>query len=212
MRRLIHRRGAVGDPLIALTFDDGPSREWTPAILDTLQLHDVAATFFVVGEQARKHPDLLLRAAAQGHCIGSHADRHTNLTLLTTDGVLQQVDAATKAATSATGRATRLFRPPYGSYDRRLIELLDRRGLTMVLWSVDAMDWWLRDADRIARRVTPRLFPGCIILLHDARGDRLRVGSSDRAATVEALPQLIAGARARGYRFVTIKEMLSAEG
>lgn len=189
-------RFTADEPAIALTFDDGPGA-FTGAIAEELRRLDAPASFFVVGELAATRPDTVAALAADGHTIGSHSWSHARIEHI---GEREMVDECVRAAARIdriTGRQVSLVRLPYRKVPPpRTSELLGIRGLLPVAWSLDPRDWEARDADTIASRVLADLHPGAIVLLHD--------GGPDRSATVAALPAIVAGARAAGYRLVAL--------
>jgi poly-beta-1,6 N-acetyl-D-glucosamine synthase len=215
----LHRAGAQPG-LVALTFDDGPSDAWTPRVLDRLQALGVRATFFVVGDNACKRPDLLRRMLAEGHEVGNHTFTHANLAETTDGRAGLELDVTRRSLEAILGRSTRLFRPPYdagadpeGAADARPLAIAARRGYLAVGNDVDPHDWDLfapgdggarrrRTAREIADAVLAdvRAGTGSFVLLHDAGGDR--------AETLAALDLIVSPLRAEGFRFVTTSEML----
>lgn len=180
-------------PMVALTFDDGPSPETTPAILDALDRYQTQATFFMLGEQVRRHPELVRRIVASGHGIGIHGDTHTPFVLLSWARVQAQIARTREAVRQACPDAPDLvwLRPPYGFKTLTLVSLARREGLRLAAWSRDSRDYRDRDATAIARQALSRLHPGAIILLHD--------GTSN-PATAAALPEILRELAARGYQ------------
>jgi peptidoglycan/xylan/chitin deacetylase (PgdA/CDA1 family) len=196
---LVHTADSGPTPRVALTFDDGPSVPYTGEILDVLKREHIHATFFLCGENAVKHPELVRRILAEGHEIGNHTWSHPWLYLMRRGDIADEIDRTQDALQKITGRRPRLFRPPFGVRWFTLWPLLRERGLTMVMWSDRGYD-----GDRNARGITQatleRLSPGAIILLHDGF-ETHAPEDVDRAATVAALPAIIAGARRAGYEF-----------
>lgn len=209
----IRRRGAP-DHVLALTFDDGPDPEWTPKILDILKAKGVKATFFMIGDEAVGHPELVRRVQAEGHEIGNHSFTHPNMAHVGNERVELELTAADRALESITGRQITLFRPPYNadsepdSYGEIApIAVASRLGYVTAGESIDPNDWNTvrTDAggathrlrpDEIVSSVLAQADKGHAILLHDSGGDR--------SATVTALPAIIDGLRARGYQLTTI--------
>jgi peptidoglycan/xylan/chitin deacetylase (PgdA/CDA1 family) len=174
---------------VALTFDDGPSPEHTPRILDLCDESGVKATFFVIGEKAARYPDLVREIAARGHGIGVHGHRHDRLLALRAPRtVAEDLDEAIAAIEAITGEKPAFFRPPVGVTSPRVARALEWFDLTVVGWSVRGLDG-RRSArpDRVAARVTRRLRDGAIVLLHDAAE-----GDDFTPASVEALPKILA--------------------
>ncbi len=196
--------GPGGERLVALTFDDGPNDPATSRILDVLAEKGVKATFFVVGENARVFPETVRREVAEGHALGNHSYRHRKRdTLLEWNyGELARTQAAIE---EVAGVRPALYRSPNGFHTPWQLRAVRRAGLTAVHWKVQTKDWERPDPDTIVRRVLDHVSPGAIVLMHD--GDDTRHGS-DRTPTIEALPKLIDELRARGYRLVTVPELI----
>ncbi|WP_405431245.1 polysaccharide deacetylase family protein [Micromonospora sp. NBC_00617] len=187
-------------PEVALTFDDGPQPPYTGQVLDVLERYGVPATFFSVGLHAGGHPDELVRMREQGHQVGNHTWSHPFLQELSRTELADQVQRAGEAvATASGGPVPSCFRPPYGSRTPQVIGWLRELDPTVVLWDAEAEDWAMPGADVIARRILDRARPGSVILLHD--------GGGDRSQTVAALPPIIEGLLARGYRFVPVEAL-----
>jgi peptidoglycan-N-acetylglucosamine deacetylase len=156
-------------PGVALTFDDGPHPEGTPAILELLARHRATATFFVVGEQVRRRPALLARIRADGHQVALHGDRHRLQLRLGHEALLDDLRRGTSAIEDALGEPPQWHRPPYGIYSSPGLAAARAAGLEPLLWSRWGKDWRrLTTPARIARRAMRGLLPGDVILLHDA--------------------------------------------
>lgn len=196
--------GPADEPLVALTFDDGPNDPATSRILDVLAAKGVHATFFVVGANAEVYPDTLRRAVTEGHAIGNHSYRHDKRD---TRGDLRYRELARTqdAVASIAGVRPAVYRSPGGYHTPWQLRAVRRAGLTTVHWDVQTRDWERPDPETIVDRVLGHVRPGAIVLMHD--GDDTNHGT-DRTLTVEALPLLIDALRARGYRFVTVPELL----
>ncbi len=184
------------DPVVYLTFDDGPHPVNTPQVLDLLAQYDVKATFFVVGRMVYNFPDLARRIAAEGHSVQLHSWRHDNLTKFSRPQFMADT-AKTQAVLGETLhiRATCL-RPPYGEVDSRVREWASDLNLDVSLWDVSGADWTEISAEGIARRVLTWVRPGSVVLLHDGGGPRHR--------TVSALEMILAELTEAGYRFETM--------
>jgi peptidoglycan-N-acetylglucosamine deacetylase len=180
----------------ALTFDDGPHAQGTPAVLDVLARHRVEATFFLVGEQVLRDPGLARAVADAGHDIALHCHRHRNLLRLTPRQVREDVARALDAIETATGRTPALYRPPYGVLSAAALRIARSRGWRTLLWSHWGRDWEARaSAESIAARVTDGAGEGSVLLLHDA-DDYSAPGSWRRTAA--ALPRVLDTLAARG--------------
>jgi peptidoglycan/xylan/chitin deacetylase (PgdA/CDA1 family) len=175
---------------VRLTFDDGPNRNATPTILDTLAARGVKATFFVVGSMVAANPGIVRRAGTEGHGIGNHSWSHPNLTTLDREQVTSQLARTNEAIRQATGGYPTGWRPPYGARNA-LVEAAARDvGLTsMVLWTVDPRDWADPPATTVRDRVLQAVRPNSIVLLHDGTGQN----------TPAALPMILDGLADRGY-------------
>jgi peptidoglycan/xylan/chitin deacetylase (PgdA/CDA1 family) len=154
---------------VALTFDDGPHPEGTPAILEVLAAAGARATFFVVGEQVERRPALAARIVAEGHVVALHGYRHRLQLRLPAAAVAADISRGVAVVQEATGAALRLHRPPYGIYSPAALRAVREAGLAPLLWSRWGKDWRkFTTPARITRRATRGLIPGDVILLHDA--------------------------------------------
>ncbi|MFN2629093.1 MAG: polysaccharide deacetylase family protein [Gaiellaceae bacterium] len=191
--------GASG---VALTFDDGPHPDGTPATLELLARANVTATFFLVGEQVVRWPELAAAIAAAGHEIAVHGYRHMLLLRRLPSALARDLAEAADAIGEATGQAPAVYRPPYGVFSAAGLALTRRRGWLPLLWSRWGRDWE-RGAtpEAIARRATRALAAGDVLLLHDA--DHYSSAGSWRH-TVAALPLVIEAASSRGLPFVPV--------
>ena len=200
----VHWRGPRDERTrFALSFDDGPDPRQTPALLEILARHRLRATFFLLGREAARHPALVREIAAAGHELGNHSFSHARLPLLSTARMQAEIDRATEAIGAACGEAPRLFRPPYGLRDRRLLRATRERGLTLLLWSVMPWDWLAPPAVWIERWLRLRVRPGAIVTLHD--------GGGDRRPTLEALDRVLPQLAARGRQATCCGELLRLE-
>ncbi len=194
-------RVATREPVVALTFDDGPHATLTPQLLDVLKAHGVRATFFVIGMNVEQNPDVLRRIAAEGHEIGNHSWSHPNLAKLPEAAFRAQLQDTHDLIARTVGQGPLFMRPPYGDLTPAQGNLAAADfGYRVVLWSVDPDDWKEPSRPVLLHRVFSGAKPGDIILLHDIH-----------APTVEAVPALIEGLRRRGLRFVTVSELLARE-
>jgi peptidoglycan/xylan/chitin deacetylase (PgdA/CDA1 family) len=150
-----------------LTFDDGPDPEWTPRLLDTLAEARAKATFFVIGAQARRHPELTRRIAREGHAIGNHTLTHAHPWRIGRMRAVDEVRNGAFAIADVLGTLPKFFRPPHGAKRRCMIDAAAEEDEALVMWDVSAIDWgWLGTAPRIARRLA-RIRDGQIVLMHD---------------------------------------------
>lgn len=194
----------VSEPFLALTFDDGPREPYTAQILDILRDHGVVATFFLIGENVVRHPGLAKRIVREGHAVGNHSFTHRSLPTLGDRQVRAEIENAAQAIQMATGLRPSLLRPPYGAMDSRLRSprgIAAAGGHSVVLWSVQASDWSTRSPQRVALRTLKQVRPGSIVLLHDGGGDRGHV--------VTAARWMVANLSRRGFRMVTVPDLLA---
>ena len=206
--RLFGRVIGVGStplPMVAITFDDGPSPEWTPGVLDALRDAGARATFFALGRQVRAHPDLARRIVDEGHELASHGDDHSLLVFAGPRAIVHQFRAAeTALAEAAGGRASKLFRAPHGFRNPLVSAIAGQQGYRMVGWHGAVFDTARPGVDAIVARCRSVLRPGAILLLHDGDGSGQ---GGDRRQTVEAVPHILASARERGLEPVTVSQL-----
>jgi peptidoglycan/xylan/chitin deacetylase (PgdA/CDA1 family) len=179
----------------ALTFDDGPDPDGTPAVLDALERAGVSATFFVVGEQLARHHALAREARARGHQLALHGATHPHHERLSPAAARDEVARAVGAFEAATGERATLFRPPYGRFSEHSYEACAKLGLRPVYWSAWGGDWDPIPAARIAELASRDLAPGAIVLLHDSPRYAVR---DSAAPTAEAVALIAAAAAERG--------------
>jgi peptidoglycan/xylan/chitin deacetylase (PgdA/CDA1 family) len=183
---------------VAIGFDDGPAA-MTPAFVRMLERAHVPATFFLIGQQVSgSYREMLLRELRDGDALGDHSFTHADL--VRSGGVRSQLSHTISAIRSLSGYTPCVFRPPYGSYDSSTVRTASSLGLATVLWDVDPFDWRRPGSAAIKRRVLSQVQPGSIIISHD--------GGGFRGQTLAAYPAIIAGLHARGYRIVTIPQLL----
>lgn len=186
----------VDRDVVALTFDDGPHPQGTPAVLEALAGAHASATFFLVGEQVDRHPAVAREIVDAGHEVGLHCYRHTLLLRRRTNAVADDLDRALDSIGRATGKAPTLYRPPYGVLSSGALKLVRGRGFRTLLWSTWGRDWERRATPvSIARRATRGLRPGDVVLLHDS--DAYSSGES-WCRTVAAVPSVLEAIAALG--------------
>ena len=189
----------VDGPYIAMTFDDGPSAALTPKLLDLLAARHIKVTFFVLGEMVAEHPEILARAAREGHEIASHSWSHPNFAKMSQEGVRSQLQRTDDAIKSAIGKSPTLLRPPYGSITEREKRWIhDEFGYDIILWDVDPLDWKRPGPAVVRNRILKETRPGSIVLSHDIH-----------PGTIEAMPSTFDELQAKGFKFVTVSELLS---
>lgn len=186
---------------VALTFDDGPDPQRTPAVLDLLARQGVRATFFVVGARAEAHPELVRRMATEGHVVGNHSYTHSwRFPLRSLGRTMEELRRTGEVLHRITGRQPRLFRPPFGVTNPTIARAVRRLGLDPVGWSIRSLDTMGQSPERVAARILRRLHPGAVILLHD------RCAGSERLVRL-----LVEGLRSRGLEPVTLPELFDIE-
>jgi peptidoglycan-N-acetylglucosamine deacetylase len=189
---------------VALTFDDGPHPEGTPAVLEALARAGARATFFLAGEQVERRPGLAARIAAEGHEVGVHCFRHRNLLRLGPRTVRADLERAAAVVSDAISREPQLYRPPYGILNAAALAEARRRGWRVLLWSRDGKDWSRRATpETIARRLLHGVSRGDVLLLHDA--DYYGAAGSWRR-TVAALPAILERLQERGLELQAARE------
>ena len=188
--------------VVALSFDDGPDPRWTPATLAVLARYGAHATFFVVGRHVVEYPELVREELAAGDELGNHTYSHVRLDRLPLDLVRSEVEQGASAIEVVGGRAPALFRPPLGKTTGTVARIVGAQHERLILWSAAVEHYVDHHSSRVAvRALLARVHPGSIILAHDG-------GPPDRDRTLAALPAILEGLRARGYRLVTVSTLL----
>lgn len=184
---------SVDDKVVALTFDDGPS-QYTDKILKLLKKYDACATFFVVGNKVNFYDDTLREMLKQGSEIGNHSYSHKLLTRLSEKEFKDDLNKTQEIIKKLTGFTPKVFRPTYGGYTNKIKKYTD---LSFVLWDVDSRDWSVKKKDKILKNVLPNVKSGSIVLMHD-----------NHEYSLKALEPMIKELKAKGYKFVTVSELL----
>ena len=191
----------VDGSYIAMTYDDGPHATNTPRLLDMLKERNIKATFFMVGQCVAEYPQIVKRMADEGHELANHSWSHPLLSKMSDQGVKDQLQRTHDAIVKATGIQPKTMRPPYGGFTER-----QRRwshgelGYKTILWDVDPLDWKVRNAAHVEREILQRTVPGSIILTHDIH-----------KSTVDAMPRTLDALLAKGFKFVTVTELLAMD-
>jgi polysaccharide deacetylase family sporulation protein PdaB len=193
------------EKVIALTFDDGPNLEYTPKILDLLKQYQSKATFFVIGEHVEKYPQLVRREVFEGHELGNHTFTNRYSKKQTIKQVQNEIFAAQNAIYSVTGEMPHLFRPPGGFLNDAIINVSKQEGYKIVMWTwdEDSRDWSKPGIKKIVSKVLNNAHNGDIILFHDH--------TSGHSQTVGALKIVIPELKKRGFRFVTISDLINIQ-
>lgn len=184
----------VEAPKIALTFDDGPSTAWTPALLDGLKERGVKATFFLIGENADKNPEIVKRMAEEGHLIGNHTYHHVELTKVSENEARLELADTSAVIVRITGKEPEYMRPPFGAWQRKLEQEIQ---MLPVLWTIDPLDWTTENQDEIVNKVVTEAEENDIILLHDCY-----------KSSIEAGLRIVDILQEEGFVFVTVDELL----
>lgn len=188
----------ITKPMVALTFDDGPYARTTTSILDTLEEHNVVATFFVLGNRVNRYKDIVRHMAENGNEIGNHSYNHKDLTILTSNQVKGQIDMTQNAVSKIVGSKPKIMRPTYGAFND---DLKAQAKMPLILWSIDSMDWKSKDSEKIIDIVLSKVRDGDIILMHDIF-----------QATSEAVDYLVPELINRGFELVTVSELYESRG
>jgi peptidoglycan/xylan/chitin deacetylase (PgdA/CDA1 family) len=199
-----HARRWVDDGKVALTFDDGPHPSSTPRLLDVLAEFGATATFFCVGRNALAHPELIRRALAEGHRIGSHSLTHPHPARTPALGLLEEYRRGRHAVEQVAGPTHGLFRPPNGHLDLRGSLVTRAQALRPWLWTLDPQDWRPGVSAEEILAVTRRATSTDVVLLHDWVESPLAPEALDRTATINALPNIIRTLRDQGLTFTTL--------
>lgn len=192
--------------VIALTFDDGPDPRYTPEIAALLKKYEAKSTFFVVGSRVSQYPELVRSLAQDQHEIANHTFNHPDIRKLTPERLRDEVEKTQEAIFSATGVRPTLFRPPGGYYSESVVHTAKQAGFLIVMWSwhQDTRDWTDPGVKKIVDKVLGNARNGDIVLFHDYGGNRKQ--------TVQALEQILPELQKRGYRFVTVSELMKHSG
>lgn len=189
------------DKLIAISFDDGPSKRYTPQILDILKEHNVSASFFCIGKNIEGNEKIVKDILKGDHLVGNHSHTHNFLfDLYSSNRMYNDLEQMSSAMQSATGLRPKLFRPPYGVTNPNLARAIKKGNLIPVGWNVRSMDTMSTDENKLLNRMTKRIAPGNIFLFHDTMD-----------TTVKILPSFIMDAKKKGYKLVRIDELLKIQ-
>ncbi len=194
------RRTTPDEKLIALTFDDGPHTEYTLEILDILEEYGAVATFFIIGENAKSHPDLIKKIDEAGCEVGNHTWSHKYLDTLSEKEVREEIEEAHRIIYELLGKEPRVFRAPGGRGSDTVLKVADEFGYTSVLWSRDTRDWACPTVDSVISSALDGVEKGDIILFHDY--------NAKKSPTPEALRRILPTLLEKGYRTVTVTELI----
>lgn len=194
---------------VALTFDDGPSAEWTPRILAVLKEAGITATFFMIGHHVKKYPDIARRVAEEGHTIGNHGFAHTVILYYKPAEIEAEIKYTETVIERATGLRTRLYRPPKAWMKRGIKKIIRDLGYEIVLWSLNSKDWVTFDHRLMVKYLVRQVKSGDILLFHDS-GNVFSAEGGDRRQTVAAIPLLAKKLQAKGFEFVSVEELINS--
>lgn len=187
-------------PEVALTFDDGPNPYYTPQVLAVLQRYGIKATFFDVGYLVADYPNIVRQEYRQGNIVANHSWSHPVLTSFSAQGIQSQLTSTTNIILATLGARPTFFRPPYGAINNQVLAQARNLHYTTVMWDGSAEDWNLPGVYTIVNKTLYYARDGAILLLHD--------GGGNRAETVAALPIIISTLKSRGFKFVTIQQLV----
>jgi peptidoglycan-N-acetylglucosamine deacetylase len=190
------------EKLVALTFDDGPDPIYTPQILNALAKYDAKATFFVIGAEAERFPEIIKRQAKEGHELANHTYRHNFRDNFNVNILKKELDKNAKVIENLTGSTPILFRPHSGFYNEKIVNTAINNGYRVILWSwhQDTKDWRRPGVGKITSNVVSDTKPGDIVIFHDAGGDR--------SQTVKAVENILEILYKNGYKCITVSDML----
>jgi peptidoglycan/xylan/chitin deacetylase (PgdA/CDA1 family) len=199
--RVTYSHVNVDGPYIAMTFDDGPSSANTPRLLDLAAKDHIKLTFFLIGENAARLPLLVQRELAEGHEVGNHSYTHPVMSKMSDDAIRAEIQKTQDAIIAASGYRPTLMRPPYGAMTaRQRLWVSQEFGVKIILWEVDPLDWKRPGPAVVAARIIAAVRPGSIILSHDIHSQ-----------TVDAMPEVFDTLLAKGYKFVTVSELIAMD-
>lgn len=183
---------------IALTFDDGPHASNTPRLLDMLRQRNLKATFYTVGTNVARYPNIMRRIVAEGHEVANHTWTHPSLSKLSDGAVRSELQRSHDALVKIIGTAPRTYRPPYGAITARQMQwIFDEFGYPTIKWSVDPRDWQVKNASIVTQNILRDTQPGGIVLVHDIH-----------ASSIDAMPATLDGLLSRGFQFLTVSQLI----
>ena len=198
----VYHNHANDENKIALTFDDGPHPRYTIEILNILEEYNVPATFFFVGENVSYYPDAARKVVEKGHEVGNHTFSHPCVKKQGEEAFRQELVKSEEVIQKVTGKRPILFRPPQGSWNTQVYEIAREKGYSVILWDIDTLDWAHTPSNKISEYVVSNAKSGNIILMHDYH--------SGGCTTTDALRSFIPKLLERGFRFVTVSELIGS--
>lgn len=185
------------DKVVSISFDAAWGNEQTQTLLDILAKYDVKSTFFLVGQWVDKYPESVKAIAAAGHDVGNHSNSHPQMSQLSTNKMIDEISTCNDKIEQLIGKRPTLFRPPYGDYNNAVVNAVKGQNMYCIQWDVDSLDWKDPTPQDMTKRVLSKIKNGSIVLLHNGAKN-----------TPEALPMIIEGILAQGYKIVPISEIL----
>ncbi|QQK76202.1 polysaccharide deacetylase family protein [Salicibibacter cibarius] len=201
---IVTLQGPAEEKQVALTFDDGPDELITPAVLDKLDEYDVEATFFLIGERAEAHPDIVECIIDEGHVIANHSWNHPEFTEISNEEVEEQIDRTETVLNDITGQEVRMFRPPYGAQNEDNVRTIGDLNYSNIIWTQDSLDWKDLEVEEVADNILSDIDYGAIVLQHSAGME----GDEGLIRTVDALDKVIPELQDDNVDFVTVDELL----
>lgn len=193
--------GPASSGAMALTYDDGPHTTFTPQLLEILKNADAKATFFMLGTQVDLNPEIAKTVAEAGHEIANHSYSHRDMNKMTTEQIRDEIKRTQDVIQAATGVRPTLFRPPYGNFNKKVIEVCEEEGLEIVTWSIDPRDWDAKQtSDSVKDKILKQAAPGAIVCIHDIH-----------KRTITATPEIIAGLKAKNLRLTTAGDLIEQQ-
>jgi len=193
---------AASQKAVAITFDDGPNPIYTPQVLEIFANVEGKATFFMIGEQMEKNPEVVKEVAEQGHEIGNHTFSHPKLSELTPADCLAEMERNEQIIRELTGQSPVVFRPPYLDYNHDTISIVESKGYSMIgALNLEAQDWEQPGVEHILSASRKSVRNGSILIFHDGYGDR--------SQTIQAVKKLVSELKSQGYQLLTVSELLN---
>ncbi|QED49283.1 polysaccharide deacetylase family protein [Cytobacillus dafuensis] len=188
--------------MVALTFDDGPDEVVTPAIIDILNEYKVKGNFFFLGSEVKKYPDVVKEAYVKGNLVLSHSYNHVDLTSLSKEKIQEEVNQAGKAIQAVIEQEPAILRTPYGETNDKVASITEQEGYSIVLWSIDTLDWSQKESSNIVNNVVENVRNGDIILMHS---------DSEKTETAKALPLIIEALQEQNFEIVDLETLLGVK-
>jgi len=199
--RISYSQVNITQPVVAMTFDDGPHPSLTPKLLDILKERNIKCTFFLIGQNMKAYPQIVRRIIAEGHEIGAHTYTHCSLTSRSDAQIRSELQRSEEVLMAAANYRPQLVRPPYGAINTRIKQLMfSEFGYSTIMWSVDPQDWRRPGVSVVTSRLVSGAHPGAIMLAHDIH-----------PPTIQAMPAMFDQLLAKGYQFVTVSQLMNME-